>query len=328
MPEDRTQPEPFVQSEEIAFAANELVRCDKCARTNGPGRLRCIYCGNELEAAQSAGVISGFRKPEAWESAHNVITTAGRSNDLNIAEIAELVSLEATGAAAILDAGVSLPIARVESEKLAERLSNRLQELGLTCVVISDAGLAAEKPPVRLRSIRMSNDDICVENFNTRDITRIPASELALIIPGLIAESRLDSLEKKRRGGSVAFIDETATVADETVLDLYSRHDPAGYRIHVAGFDFSGVGEEKSFLGSENLRRLIARLREIAPDAKFVDSYASLRGSLGLVWEVESRSDPQGIRHSGFGRRGFGNVKTTSNLNQFTKFSRLQWLLI
>ena len=48
---------------------------------------------------------------------------------------------------------------------------------------------------------------------------------------------------------------------------------------------------------------------------------------LGTVWEIESRNDPQRPKAFGVWQVEFGTVASTSNLNQFTKYSRLQWHL-
>lgn len=48
----------------------------------------------------------------------------------------------------------------------------------------------------------------------------------------------------------------------------------------------------------------------------------------GHAWEVEVSNDPRGIQNTGFRKRGFATVATTSNLNQFTKYSHLQWSLL
>ena len=144
----------------------------------------------------------------------------------------------------------------------------------------------------------------------------------------MITASRVDSLEKKRRRGTTKLIDETATASDESILDMYSKRDGIGFRVHLTGFDFSCLGDDKGLLAVENLRRLIVRLKEHAPNAKLVTNYGSVRPALSQVWEIESRKDSQGLKRSGFGKREFGAVASSSNLNQFTKYSRLQWHLL
>jgi hypothetical protein len=180
----------------------------------------------------------------------------------------------------------------------------------------------------RLSGIDFGDATLGLRDFNTGELTGIATNDLVLIVDGLLARSQVDSLEKKRRRSKEnKVIEETATSADEAVLDLYARNDPAGFRVHLTGFDFSCLGEQKGMLATENLQLLTELLVAEAPNAKFVDTYDSVRQALGDVWDVESRKDSQGLLRVGFGKREFGTVASTSNLNQFTKYSRLQWHL-
>jgi hypothetical protein len=142
-----------------------------------------------------------------------------------------------------------------------------------------------------------------------------------------LTKGRVDSLEKKRRHGKTKLIDETATSSDEQIFDLYTRDDATGFRVFQAGFDFSCLGDDKGLLASENIRLLIAELKQRAPNAKYINSYGHVRRLLDDVWKIESRKDSQGLQRSGFGKVEFGSVASTSNLMQFNKFSRLQWHL-
>jgi hypothetical protein len=119
-------------------------------------------------------------------------------------------------------------------------------------------------------------------------------------------------------------LDETSITSDEAVLDIYFVDDSLGYRINQSGFDFSCLGEDKGLLAAENMQRLLAQLKKKAPDLTVVDNYDDVRHPLGSVWDVEYRNDSQGFKYSGLGRVEFGRVASTSNLNQFTRYSRLQ----
>ena len=238
------------------------------------------------------------------------------------------MSIETKNIAAILDAGEPLPLARVESENQALIIQTGLSQLGLKCSLISDADLGADKPQIRLSGIEFLDTCIALIAFNTGGVTDIKADDLALIVPGLITASRVDTLEKKHSRGRTKLIDETATASDESILDLYTRHGATGFRVHLAGFDYSCLGDDKGLLATENLRRLAVVLKERAPNARLVKNYKAVRHALGAVWEVETRKDAKGHQRSSFGKAGFGAVASTSNLNQFTKYSRLQWHLL
>ena len=313
------------QTEDLTFKPDEMTEC-RCGRKNPPNRLKCMYCGLELElkAENTASIKPILRKLEAWESGFNVIFRETDGN-AEIGKAAALLSVEATDLSAILNAGSPLPVARVESTTEANILIAGLSKLNLKCSMISDIELDADKLPIRLSNIEFCEGGIAVTDFNTRQITEI---DLALIVPGLLTLSKTDSLEKKRRHGKTKLLDESEISSDEIVIDIYNRRDPRGYRIYPAGFDFSCLGVDKGMIAVENMRLLIVALKEHAPHAKLVSDYAKVRHALGSIWEVESRKDPKGLQRSGFGKVEFGSVSSTSNLQQFTKYSRLQWHLL
>lgn len=328
-PDNQPVFDPLIQTENIAFRADDLVACAACSRKNPPNRLMCMYCGGGLAVkAEFAHQISPIsRKLEAWEKGVNVILVSVVS-DADAQKTATLLQVELPTIEAVLSANVPLPLARVESITEANRLIARLGDLGFSCSIVTDERLDADDLPVRASGIDISDGIISVSDFNTREVTAVPAGEMALIVTGMLAKSKVDQLEKKGRGGKTKLLDETETASDEAVIDIYSRSDARGFRINLAGFDFSCLGEDKGLVASENIRRLAVVLKENAPNARFVANYVSIRHTIGSVWEVDARRDPQGLQRAGFGKIGFGSVASSSNVRQFTKYSRLQWQLL
>jgi hypothetical protein len=322
--------DPRIQTEDIAFKPEEMRACPTCQRLSSPNGISCLYCGADLgePADGTLPVKINLRKLENWERGFNVIFHEKTSDRPDIEGAAAILSSDASNIAEVVAAGTPLPLARVESAAGATMLTDRLSQLGLNCSIISDADLADDKLPRRLRKIEVKDGVIELTNFNTGKITAVAATDLKLIITGLIATSKVDSLEKKRRRGTTKLIEGMTTSADEAVLDLYTADDAVGYRVLLSGFDFSPLGEKKSVVAVANMRLLIGFLTEHTGNAKFVDDYTSVRHILGQVWDVETRNDPKGLRRAGFGRQEFASVGSTSNLRQFTKYSRLQWHLL
>ncbi len=321
--------DPRIQTEDIAFKPGEMLPCAACGRINPPNRLKCLYCAKELEVKpENAALIkTNLRKLEGWERGFNVILREPvAAKQLPLANTASFLSMDPDDLTLILDAAEPLPLVRVESLAEADVLVSGLARIGLQCSVLGDADMADDKLPVRLSKIELREQGIAVTDFNTRAVTEI--DDLALLIPGILTTNKVDSLEKKGRRGKTKVIDETATASDESILDLYSRHDPVGFRVHLTGFDFSCLGDDKGLIAVENMRRLVIVLKEHAANARLVSDYKKVRQALGQVWEIESRKDPQGLKRSGFGKREFGTVASASNLRQFTKYSRLQWHLL
>ncbi|HVE59796.1 MAG TPA: hypothetical protein VNB22_23490 [Pyrinomonadaceae bacterium] len=337
MSEDNQQPDPQdflkdlpVQAEEIGYKSEEMVLCGNCARANPPNRLKCMYCGAELElsAAQSAVLAPVLRKLENWESGFNLIYLPKGENvpAETAAQVAKFIGLEKDVVQKIFVAQKQLPVVRTETVKEAEILQNRLWEAGLETSIISDAQLAADNLPKRLRGLALRDGKILLILFNNDEIAEISPEDLVLIVSGAIIQKAVESTEARKKG-ETKILDATEIASDELLIDIYSKTDSTGYRILMKGFDFSCLGAEKGILARDNIKKLVVKLQSLAPNAKLVDDYFALRSALGNVWEIELRKDSQGLTRQRFGKFDLSNVSSSNNLQQFTKYSRLQWHL-
>jgi hypothetical protein len=326
--EDRLTNLP-VQTENIAFKTKELITCTKCQRTNPPNRLKCFYCAAELEiSAENAALINpNLRKLESWEKGFNLIYNPQKSEATILSEISKIIHLDKEIVQQIIEAKKPLPIVRGETEKEIAIVKKNLQRFGMETVIISDESLLSEKPPIRLRGLEFWEDKLVLVFFNTDEIASISRGDLALIVSGSIFENKTESVIKRKKGESEV-VDASETASDELLLDLYTLGNSTGYRIHTKGFDFSCLETEKGILSADNLKKLTKKLTEFAPEAKFVNDYLAIRENLSSIWEIEQRKDSQGLKRKGFGKFDFSNVALSSNLQQFTKYSRLQWQIL
>jgi len=321
-----------IQTENPAFQSNEMIACAKCERANPPNRLKCLYCGAELEIsdAQSQNLKPNLRKLELWEKGFNLILLRNSEifGDTKTAEIAKLLKIEKEILRKIFESKKTLPLARAESEKEAEVTQKCLQNLGIETRILGDETLGIEKPARRLRGIEFIDGKLIFILFNQDEIVEIRNGDLALIVTGAIFERRIEATEKYNKKGENKILEATETASDDTLIDIYSRQDSVGYRILARGFDFSGLETEKGILAKDNIKKLTEKLRESAPNAKFVNDYLGNRELLANVWEIEQKSNSQGLKRESFGKYNLGNITTVTNLSQFTKFSRLQWHLL
>jgi len=326
--QDGTTFDPAIQSENIAFKPTEMVACERCARQNPPNRTNCIYCGGTLAVEIEIGHLkTAYRKLESWERGWNVIVTRATGGDLGTVSSELDLSLDLQKN--IAAANVPLPLARVDSEQVALFLSQKLIDHGIDALTLGDDELDPATPPVRLRSIEMSDKGPTLVDFNTGHVKHVDWADVALLVSGQLVSTRTDAVEKRRRRTKAAKqLDSVEAATDETVLDLYTRQDPIGYRIQSSGFDFSCLGDNKQMLASQNMAKLAAELQSHVPSLRYVDEYRSVRKLLDDIWERESRQDPQGLVRSGFGRKEFGRTFSSNNFQQFLKFSRLQWHLL
>ncbi|MCY7376040.1 MAG: hypothetical protein LH472_08730 [Pyrinomonadaceae bacterium] len=316
-----------VQTENVGFQTEEMIRCQQCVRMNPPTKLNCFYCGAELEIseAQRRFVRPNLRKLEAWEKGFNVIMLPilPTFDKAKIAQIARILKTEKEILQKIIEAGKPLPVARAESEKEAEIAQQSLKNFGIESVVVSDEKLNAEKPPRRLRGIEFFDDKLILILFNRDEIVEIKRTDLALIVTGAIFERRIEATETYNKKGENKILDSTETASDESVIDIYSREDLIGHRILAKGFDFSCLETEKGILAKDNIKKLAEKLKLFAPNGKFIDDYLQVREFLANVWELDQKSDSQGLKREGFVKFNLGNVTTVNNASQLTRYSRL-----
>ena len=319
-------------SETENIAADTIV-CPKCGRRNAPTLLKCLYCGANLELSdeQSAKVQPRLRKIEAWEKAFNLIYVPAENKDFdekNLPEISRMTRIEEDTLKRVFETGKSLPIARAESVKEVSIVKERLSEANIETIIISDEDLAFEQPPKRLRGLEFEDNYLSLKLFNINESIKIRCEDLTLIVAGAVFHKKIESVEKRKGKDEKKILDATETASDEMLIDIYSKDDKIGFRIEQKGFDFSCLGDDKTMLAAQNIKLLIEKLKMFAPNAKVSDDYLNVREFLGEIWEVEHRKDSQGLKRHGFGKFDFSNLTTSNNLNQFTKYSRLQTNLL
>lgn len=304
-----------VRSERIEFDAAELVACEGCGRANAPTRAGCIYCGRALPGA--AGAELKLRELEPWEKGFSVVLVdAGGAST-----IPTPLPIDMDVFRRALDMEPPVPLVRVASESAAMSVADKFREAGARCIVVGDDVLEDEGPPVRLRSLSMIGGRFVLTDFNTVKRHEFAADALEAIVAGRIFEERSEQTLRKDRKG-VTETDAGSTVSDSGVVDLYFPNDERGFRIEEAGFDFSWLGAGKSIIAAENMKKLVERLREASPSARYVDDYGGKRNFIANVWPAEPRNDSTNVRRLGF-RRSIENVLQVSNREQFTKYSRL-----
>jgi hypothetical protein len=316
----------------VGFSAEQMISCDKCSRQNAPNRLNCMYCGHALPISQEneANLNPRGRNLETWEKGFNlvILQTGLIYDNAKYSNAAKLLRIEADVVQKIVETNKSLPIARCESLKEAEIVKQNLGKLGISTSIFSDEDLQIEMQPRRLRSIEILPHRLKLRLFNVEETHEILLDDIVLIVEGKVFERKISATERYNKKDENKTLQSSEISNDEPIIDIYSRDDALGYRIFTSGFDFSCVGERKSLLAAENIKILPEVLREISRNAKFSDDYPAVRQALGQVWETEETKDSKGLKGNAFGSFQLENVTTISNLQQFTKYSRLQFQLL
>lgn len=294
--------DPKIQTKNIAFERSELKTCTKCSRPNAPDRSNCIYCGEQLDGGLAA-TYEDSRQLESWEKGYNVTVICSENGSDH-----------------------AMPDSRVATFHDAESIATRLASSGKICHIVSDDELNADELPLRISALRFEGENIQLVDFNTHAEYSFRCDDVVLLVSGHLVRTRSDRLEKRGRKAAVQTIDEVETSEDEPMIDLYANGDPRGYRINIAGFDYSCLGESKGFLAVENIKKLSSMLKERLSHLTVIDNYSTVKQELDRIWEIEFREDNKGLQLSGLGRRGFAKTYSSSNLRQFTLYSRLQYL--
>ena len=320
------------QPEIEAYKTEEMIVCDKCKRKNPPNRLECLYCGVDLKISeeQSHLIKPALRKIEGWKNGVNLIYIAdGKTWDAEqIREAEKMTRLGAQVLSQIAGAGKSLPIARVESSENLEIAQRRFHEIGIETLIFKDENFDLESNPKRLRTIEFADDKLKLTDFNSNEIEEIDRSDLFLIVIGALFERKIESTENYKRKGDNKVLETSEISADEMLIDIYTKENQISYRIEGNGFDFSFLGSSKAFVVNENMKLTIEKLRAFASAARFDEDYLRVRGSLGQVWEVAEKTDTKGIHRKSFGKFNKEQIVQSDNLEQFTRYSRLQWHLL
>lgn len=307
-----------------AFAPAELIVCKQCERAGSPNRTNCLYCGAELEIAfeQSKSLKPNLRPIEDWEKGFNVILSGAADDfdDAKIEEISAFLQSETSFLRQLIELEKPLPVARVGSERSAENI----RQFFAGAEIVGDEELSIEKPPRRLRAIDFWDDKLVLILFNRDEIVEITPNDLRLIVTGTIFERRVEATEARVKKGENKLVETNETASDEFLIDLYDSADRIGFRVEQNGFDFSCLGAEKTLIAAQNIRSLVKKLSAVAPDAKLVEDYSSVRSFLANVWQVAEKKDSRGMKRESFGKFNLENVTTVSNSAQFTKYSRLQ----
>jgi hypothetical protein len=314
-----------------AFSREELIACERCGRASPPTRMKCLYCGATLPAAEGG---EDRRRPalkplEEWERGFNVVLAprAGGDSDPRggaLAEAASLARVEPEQLSEMLAATTALPLARTGERAEAELLERRLTGLGLKVEIVADEDLAVEsEPPRRVRKIEFDEEGVTGLSRVGGEARRAGWGEIVVIVVGRIFKKRIEVEERQRRRTGSEVVESRELVEDEGVIDLHFGESPAGWRIMAEGFDYSCLGARKGLLASENFARLGEEFRALSRRAAFDDSYRRVRHLLQFAWSPTQQTGAGGVRRARPGRVSTEAITNVSNEAQFTRYSRL-----
>lgn len=320
---------PVEPSEPQGFSAEQMIRCEECLRANPPTRVNCLYCVAPLPLTETAArlVKPVLRPPEKHQLGYNNILLP---HDQAVAEevvagAAALLKLSVENVRAVLSQTTALPVARTASREESRLVTERLRELGLQSVTVSDAELGlsfSENPVRRVRSMTFAEGSLTLA-----EKTHVSWADIILIVCGRLVQTTLEIKERMTRKPENEILDTSEFFQDEYVIDFYTVGHSSTWRVGANGFDFSCLGREKALLVNENMGKLRGLLIEKASNAQVDDSYARVRNLLELAWTTQPETQSSGWRRERPGKLSVGVSTTRSNETQFTRYSRLRHYL-
>jgi hypothetical protein len=272
-----------------------------------------------------------LRQPEKHQPGYNnILLPASREIPTQVAtDAAALLKLSAENMRQLASQSVPMPVARTSSHKEAELVTLRLRDLGLSCVTVSDEelGLSVSDNTVkRVRAISFDDERLVIYHSGTEEMN-ISWSDVILILPARLFETRLEIEERMTRKQENEIVDTKEFSRDEVVIDFYTSTDSFTSRVSATRFDFSCLGSEKALVAHENIVRLQRLIVAKAVNAQFDDSYQRVRNLLDLVWSTQQETQSSGWRRALPGQLSVGVATTRSNETQFTRYSRLRYYL-
>jgi len=244
-----------------------------------------------------------------------------------ISEAAKLLKLSAENVRELMSQSGPVPVARTASREEAELVSARLRDLGFDCLTLSDEELGSDNVVRRVRSMTFEAERVTIYQAGAAEVTEATWTDIVLIVPGRLFETRLEIKERKTGKTENEILDTSEFFRDETVIDFYTASHSSTWRVSAGGFDFSCLGRDKALVANENIGKLQRLIVSKAVNAQLDDSYGRMRTLLELAWSTQQETQSSGWRRERPGKLSVGMATTRSNESQFTRYSRLRYLL-
>jgi hypothetical protein len=323
---------PLAPSEPQGFAHDEMLRCDVCLRANPPTRANCLYCAAALTTGRKTVDPRAITLKPVDDSilGYNCILFPTRANNYapgKLQTAAQLLKLSSAELQQIIAAPVPLPLARTETREEVELITLKLSDLGLSTTVVSDAELGLSGPVVQIRAAKLTDGGITLKQIGGDVGTEISWSQIALIVSGRFITRRVESAEQKGKRGEKEITEAREFFADEPVMDLYANERSECFRITANNFDYSPL-PQRGFVAAENFASLLNLIRTSSATARHDDSYLAVRQALDQAWPSGQRTGSGGWRRERPGKYSIEAIMESSNINQFTRYSRLRSFLL
>jgi hypothetical protein len=322
---------PVEPSEPQGFSPDQMIRCEECLRANPPTRVSCLYCVAPLPLTEASARLRKpvLRPPEKHQLGyHNILLPQDQVSADVMADAATLLKLSEETLQEILSHALPLPVARTASREEAELVDERLRDLGLRSLMLSDHDLGLSDNAVkRVKSMIFEDEYLVIQQSGAAEEIIVQWADIVLILPARVFETRFEMTERITRKPEKEIVDTSEFFRDEAVIDFYTSANASTWRVSANGFDFSCLGDEKALVANENIGRLQRLIAVKAANAEVDDSYRRVRNVLEFAWAMPPETQSSGWRRERPGKLSVGMATTKSNETQFTRYSRLRFFI-
>ena len=323
---------PVEPSEPQGFSPDQMIRCEECLRANPPTRVSCMYCVAPLPLTEASARLRKpvLRPPEKHQLGYNnILLPQDQAVSAEVmADAATLLKLSEEALQEILSHALPLPVARTASREEAELVDERLRDLGLRSLMLSDHDLGLSDNGVkRVKSMIFEDEYLVIQQSGAAEEIIIQWTDIVLILPARVFETRFEMTERITRKPEKEIVDTSEFFRDEAIIDFYTLANVSTWRVSANGFDFSCLGDEKALVANENIGRLQRLIAVKAVNAEVDDSYRRVRNVLEFAWGMQPETQSSGWRRERPGKLSVGMATTKSNETQFTRYSRLRYYL-
>jgi hypothetical protein len=322
---------PVEPSEPQGFSPDQMIRCEECLRANPPTRVSCLYCVAPLPLTEASARLRKpvLRPPEKHQLGYNNILLPQDQVSADVmADAATLLKLSEETLQEILSHALPLPVARTASREEAELVDERLRDLGLRSLMLSDHDLGLSDNAVkRVKSMIFEDEYLVIQQSGAAEEIIVQWADIVLILPARVFETRFEMTERITRKPEKEIVDTSEFFRDEAVIDFYTSANASTWRVSANGFDFSCLGDEKALVANENIGRLQRLIAVKAANAEVDDSYRRVRNVLEFAWAMQPETQSSGWRRERPGKLSVGMATTKSNETQFTRYSRLRFFI-
>jgi hypothetical protein len=234
--------------------------CPACGRPNSDAAAKCLYCVAPLPPVEAApSQPAEITEASSSDRQLLILLPSEAPDEAIIRDLSRIASLSAYDARLLLSSSRPRLFRRLDTRDEARRLSEELAAARIAHYVVDEASVSS-LPVARASAIELRERHLAAVLDGRLGLPPTRYEELLLCVRGEITRERHD---EAKVGSSKAA---SRRLTPGLRLHLYPREAPVAIEIDPDSFDFRILQGEQTSSALLNFERLIARIRDKAPD--------------------------------------------------------------